>query len=800
MNSMTENLKIQWPLAPYAKLVKADLENPSCVVWLRDGNKVSGRLEAFNPEAGILELTPDDAAGSSRAIAFDTLKQIELDQPIKLVSSTTLVSETEGIFSPPVVKEIAVRYTDGETLKGSTFGFLSSNIGIYLYLANADSAYVRSFIPADMVESYSLGTPIGELLVGENFASSEEVDAGLQKQQEMRDRLIGGYFTDDAVIAPDQLSEVLKSLRNAPARRLGEALIEAGLAKPAQLEQALAEQAKNRKRQLGDILVSMGIVDQATINRLMARKLGIPYVSLARFDIDPNALKLVPEKVATKYNVMPIALLDQQLFLAMENPLLIEPLNEVRFYAKRSVEPVMADANEIRSAIRNYYGNSNFGDLASELSEALEAKELSEEESELSESDNTLTRLVNKIILDAHHQGVSDIHIETYPGRQKSIIRFRKDGVMLSYFSLPYNYRNAMVSRIKIMANLDISEKRRAQDGKIDFSKFGPAQIELRVATIPTNNGLEDVVLRLLNSGKPIPLAQAGLHQAVLEQIMAIAKRPHGMFLVCGPTGSGKTTTLHSVLDHINTPERKIWTAEDPIEITQNGLRQVQVNPKIGWTFATALRAFLRADPDVIMVGEMRDRETAQIAIEASLTGHLVLSTLHTNSAPESVVRLLDLGLDPFNFADALQGVLGQRLARRLCNDCKQARTASDEELDALISEYCLVYEQAKCPAPSRTTLLKGWRTQYANKKGQFTLYAHVGCSKCDNKGYKGRIALHELLNIDHNLKHLIQTHAPLAEMLSAALLAGMHTLKQDGIEKVLAGHTDIEKVREVCS
>ena len=800
MSSMTENLMIQWPLAPYAKLVDAEAENPSCIIRLRDGGKISGRLEAFNPDQGILQVSIDDATGPSSMIALDTLKQIELDQPIKLVSSTTLMSETEGIFSPPVIKEISVRYTDGETLKGGTFGFLSSNIGIYLYLVNADSAYVRSFIPADMVDSYSLGTPIGELLVEENFASSDEVDAGLQKQQVMRDRRIGDYFTGDAIIAPDQLSEVVKSLRNAPAKRLGEALIEAGLANSEQLDQALAEQAKNRKRPLGDIMVGMGIVDQATINRLMARKLGIPHVNLLRFDIDPNALKLVPETIASKYNVMPIALLDQQLFLAMENPLLVEPLNEVRFYAKRSVEPVMADANEIRNAIRNYYGNSSFGDLASELSEALDPKEMLQEESELSESDNTLTRLVNKIILDAHHQGASDIHIETYPGRQKSIIRFRKDGVMLSYFNLPYNYRNAMVSRIKIMASLDISEKRRAQDGKIDFSKFGPAQIELRVATIPTNNGLEDVVLRLLNSGKPIPLAQAGLHQEVLEQIKAISKRPHGMFLVCGPTGSGKTTTLHSVLDHINTPERKIWTAEDPIEITQNGLRQVQINPKIGWTFATALRAFLRADPDVIMVGEMRDRETAQIAIEASLTGHLVLSTLHTNSAPESVVRLLDLGLDPFNFADALQGVLGQRLARRLCNDCKQARTATDEELDDLISEYCLVYEQAKCPAPARATLLKRWRTQYASKKGQFTLYTPTGCPKCDNKGYKSRIALHELLNVDHTLKHLIQMHATLAEMLSAALLGGMHTLKQDGIEKVLAGHTDIEKVREVCS
>ena len=281
-------------------------------------------------------------------------------------------------------------------------------------------------------------------------------------------------------------------------------------------------------------------------------------------------------------------------------------------------------------------------------------------------------RLINSMIAEAHAQGVSDIHVETQPGREKVRIRFRKDGHLKPYLELPHTYRSAVVARLKIMCDLDISERRKPQDGKINFARFAPGhRLELRVATIPTNNGLEDVVLRLLASARPIPMDRLGLSPQNLARLRQAVDRPYGLVLCVGPTGSGKTTTLHSALGHINTPARKIWTAEDPIEITQAGLRQVQVNPKIDWTFAKALRSFLRADPDVIMVGEIRDRETAQMAIEASLTGHLVLSTLHTNSAPETVTRLLDMGMDPFNFGDSLLAVVAQRLVRRLCPHCR---------------------------------------------------------------------------------------------------------------------------------
>ncbi|MBS0544710.1 MAG: Flp pilus assembly complex ATPase component TadA [Proteobacteria bacterium] len=417
-------------------------------------------------------------------------------------------------------------------------------------------------------------------------------------------------------------------------------------------------------------------------------------------------------------------------------------------------------------------------------------------------ADNELVKLVNRIIIDAYRQGASDIHIEPRPGKDKTLIRFRKDGSLVPYIEVPASYRNALVTRIKIMCDLDISERRKPQDGKIRFRKYAPLDIELRVATLPTQGGMEDVVMRLLMSSEPIPIDDLGLLPDNLERLKQIVAKPYGIFFVCGPTGSGKTTTLHSILSYINTPDTKIWTVEDPVEITQKGLRQVQVNRKAGLDFATMMRAFLRADPDVIMVGEMRDHETVSVGIEASLTGHLVFSTLHTNSAPESVVRLLDMGMDPFNFSDALLGVLAQRLAKRLCRKCKTAYRADEDEIRLLLEEYCedmhLTPAFQADPEGERRKVLERWRQAYADADGHFTLQRPVGCPEC-TEGYKGRVGLHELMPGSDALKRLIQERAPVSRVLGEALAEGMRTLRQDGIEKVLGGITDLRQVRKVC-
>ncbi len=461
---------------------------------------------------------------------------------------------------------------------------------------------------------------------------------------------------------------------------------------------------------------------------------------------------------------------------------------------------------EFKETINHFYGQESLdtgdiGDLLSGMDdESVDAEGVSDDVS--AAADNELVKLVNKVIVDAFNQGATDIHIEPYPGKSKTEIRLRKDGLLQPYIEVPASYRAAIAARLKIMCDLDIAEKRRPQDGKIKFKKFGPLDIELRVATIPTQGGVEDIVMRVLAAGEPIPLDKLGLTPANLDNLKKTVEKPYGLFFVCGPTGSGKTTSLHSVLKHLNTPDTKIWTAEDPVEITQKGLRQVQINKKAGLDFATIMKAFLRADPDIIMVGEMRDKETTSTGIEASLTGHLVFATLHTNSAPESIIRLLDMGMDPFNFSDALLGILAQRLARRLCS-CKQAYIPEPAELRSFLTEFCdeLQGTQAfkKDAKTAMETVYRQWVKDYGNEKGQIQLYRPVGCDKCGGSGMKGRVGLHELLIATDPLKKLIQEHARVAEMLAQCLEDGMRTLKQDGMEKCLMGLTHIKEVRSVC-
>ncbi|MGM0425779.1 MAG: ATPase, T2SS/T4P/T4SS family [Thermodesulfobacteriota bacterium] len=557
-----------------------------------------------------------------------------------------------------------------------------------------------------------------------------------------------------------------------------------------ELDQAMSR-ARNTQKSVESILMADFNVPKADIGKSLAsyyRTRFIPYDD--KMVIPGNLLKGLKVSFLKSNVFVPVGQADGKVMVVMEDPSYLPAVDAIkRFFPGQEFEFCVSLREDIYEMISLFFdlnrremlaGSGTIEDILGQLHTAEEEAE--EEWRSMSENDSAIVQLINKMVVDAYSRNASDIHVEPRQGKANAVIRFRIDGACQVYQTIPHTHKRAIVSRLKIMSDLDISEKRLPQDGKIKFSKFAPLDIELRVATIPTAGQNEDVVMRILSAGKPLPLTAMGMSERNYGALIDMISMPYGIVLVVGPTGSGKTTTLHAALNYINTPEKKIWTAEDPVEITQEGLRQVQVIPRIGFDFVRAMRSFLRADPDVIMVGEMRDRETMATGIEASLTGHLVFSTLHTNSAPETITRLLDMGMDPFNFADALLGVLAQRLARTLCEHCKEKYHPSKEEYDTLARAYGDGFEQLG-----------------VKYNDDFYLYRSKGCPECNKTGYRGRTALHELLPGTDEIKHLVQNRGRMKDIRNQATADGMTTLLQDGIRKVFLGLTDLAQVRRVC-
>ncbi len=758
---------------------------------LLDGSLRTGKLARFTPQTTDLV--------------------VELDRYGKTIMAAEQIAYigfTHAEDAPPrpgkhELENIRIHVSGGASfLVDVQRSALASVIGFFSWPTEI-GPHAAIFFYAHAVNAKEKNIPLGDMLVDSGLLGEHSLKRGLEQQVVHRSIPVGQILVEQGQVDARAIEEAA-ALQSRKKLRIGQILVEAGLATNEAIERALTEQKQRRGKRIGEVLVEMGIVREADLAETLGRKFEIPFVDLEKYEVEKAAGALVPTDLIAKWGVLPVRVQNGGLVVAIADPLAIDAIDALRKHVKRRIDEVIVVPTQLRRYVDDHLrarsaelataATMAFDELLKKLpgEDAHGGVEVEEDDSdtrevrvETREADGTLVRLVNQIIVDAHRRGASDIHIEPN-GRDRSVVvRFRVDGDCFTYQEVPGVYRHQMIARIKIMAQLDISERRKPQDGKIRF-RLQDRLLELRVATMPTVNGNEDVVLRLLAGSKPLPLDQMGLSDRNLEGLRRLIHQPYGLVLCVGPTGSGKTTTLHSALGEINTADQKIWTAEDPVEITQPGLRQVQMNAKIGLNFAAALRSFLRADPDVIMVGEMRDHETAAIAVEASLTGHLVMSTLHTNSASETITRLLDMGLDPFSFSDSLLGVLAQRLARGLCVRCRTRAVANDEEKREMIR-----------PFGTEDALREAVPTLGG---APISIYRAVGCESCDNTGYKGRVAIHELLVVEDGIRQVIAQKAPVNEVRRIAKEGGMTTLLVDGITKALDGRTDMKQVLAVCS
>jgi len=614
---------------------------------------------------------------------------------------------------------------------------------------------------------------------------------------QLLNKLSGTHFTMEDQDSVMEIAKVLgiafynhQRLKQQSRRTKFDHLISSNIIARKDLEAAMAL-ARKTKNSVEAVLMNSYHVSKEDLGTSLSTFYNTQFIPYDEKMVIPvQLLKGLRPTYLKKNLFVPVAQSDSKIMVAMENPHYLPGQDAVkRLIPGREFEFCVSLREDIVKMIDHFFdvrgsaltgGSGSIEDILGQMGIGEDATD--EVPEGVSEEDGTIVQLVNRMIIDAYNRGASDIHVEPMTGREDAVIRFRVDGACQVYQTIPYTYKNALCSRIKIMSDLDIAERRLPQDGKIKFKRYAPLDIELRVSSVPTAGGNEDVVIRILGAGEPIALDKMGMNERNYDEFITMIQRPYGIVLVVGPTGSGKTTTLHSALHFINKPETKIWTAEDPVEITQKGLRQVQIQPRIGLTFAAAMRAFLRSDPDVIMVGEMRDRETAATGIEASLTGHLVFSTLHTNSAPETITRLLDMGMDPFNFADALLGILAQRLVRTLCKDCKEPYHPTKKEFDSLIRAHD-----------------GGFDAMEISYSHDLELYRAKGCQRCQNTGYRGRIGIYELLVGTAKMKSLIQSKAKMERIKKQAIADGMTTLMLDGIRKVFLGQTDIRQVRRVC-
>ncbi|MBL4575325.1 MAG: Flp pilus assembly complex ATPase component TadA, partial [Opitutaceae bacterium] len=773
-------------------------------IEIHSGHRIKGKLSRFDSEAEVVSIVEASKALPTE-FSFKNIKFMRLEKPYQLpLERPSNDDKTPDVLFENDSRSFQVYFKDRTELAGKTYGSRIDKSGIHFYEQQKTGRKWRYcshlFVSRRAVENYIIGEPIGGVLVKENAISQKDLDSVLKEQQTDRSQLLGEYLLQSKMVSSEELGKVLAHQKNMPNVKLGEILTAEGLITESQLQEALQAQKQKRKNSLGEILVDKGVINRDKIQQCLAKKLGIPFVDLHKFAIEPDVINLINADMAFNHKVIPLYVYGKKVVIAIENPTDWQVIDALSGDLNRDIEPVMASAEDISWALHFYY-------IADDIHQTPQAskKETTDQDNSFDASiftaleishinEAAVLKIFRKIIEDAHRQNVTEVHIEPGAEDQKVVVRFRKDNALSVYYKFPSIYRTAFASRIKIMAHMDVSNKVTFQEGKIAYRKFGPLDMDLRVSTIPIAGGAEDIVINIACAGKYMPINALGLNTHYMHEILNSVSKNQGLFLVCGPSGSGKNTILHSILNYLNHDDRKICTAEEPLKIIQPGLRQVEVNPKTGITHNSAIRGFLKADPDIIMLSELPDQKTSALAIEASLKGHLVLLTLHNSGPCEAIERLLDMGISPHNLADALLGILSQRLVRALCTSCKKPYDAERKEIEFLAREYCGDNPSiGSISEPDQDELngqIKKWE-ETLTVDGAIRLFKSPGCKDCMDTGYRGRIGIHTLLTNTPEIRRLILDRTTVEEIQSTVLASGARTHKQDGIEKILLGYTD---------
>ena len=764
---MTVSDSIRLPAAPLAAGEEtSESIGTHVTVRRRNGEEVDGVLTSLTN--GFLTLAGGEAGEEVRFPYQDVRYLVFAPRPRQDEEARRLhqrLAAGDEDASVPTTFEIV--YRDGAKLSGRTFGAVVDQLGLHVFQPSGD-AVRRTFIPLPVIENYRVGGRLGDSLVESGIAQREHVEAAARRQGELRTRRLGDYLKDVTLIDSEALRRAIGEKSRFPGQRIGELLLSQGLINEQQLQEGLARQKNDRSRRIGDILIDMGAVDRDTLQAALAGNLGIPYVKLQRFDFDPEALAMVTAELARKHDLVPLLLQDGRLIVALSDPTDIEALTLLRFTTGRPVEPVSAPEKDIKWAISKFYGLEHSGDALDEIlveESQPAADRRSTEDFERLGKQRPVVKLVNGVILDAIKRQASDIHIR--PLEDNVNVLLRLDGALERITILNKKLLPAIVARIKIMGRMDVSERRLPQDGRTRITQDGGV-VDLRISVVPTVHG-ESVVIRILDTRAGLKdLNEIGFEGSDRAALQDMLERTRGLMLVTGPTGSGKSTTLYAALAEIRKRSVNIITVENPVEYHMDGIDQIQIDTAPGYTFATALRHVLRHDPDVIMIGEIRDHDTAQIAIESALTGHLVLSTLHTNSAAGAVTRLTQMGIEPYLVGATLQGVLAQRLVRRNCPYCM-----AEEPVEKAARETLRVDEDE-------------------------VFYRGAGCDHCNGTGYRGRLAVYELLRVTEPLRRLIEAGASEDAIRAQALADGMVPLTEQALRLARRRITTLEETYRI--